>query len=156
MTTKLTKQGLLKLESELKQLKSKREVLISRIEEVAQPDESGEDGLAVQLKEELEIVNDKIDQIETALESVEIIGDGSNGGEFIDIGSRVTIKIADNNAKITFDIVNEFEADPNANKISDKSPLGQALIGKKIDEHVDFEAPVGKITYTIVDISPIA
>ncbi len=154
MTTKLTQEGLSKLEAELKELKAKREVLITRIEEVAQPDESGEDGLAVQLKEELEIVNAKIDQIETALESVEILGAG-NGTDFIDIGSRVTIKIADNNAQITFDIVNEFEADPTANKISDKSPLGQALIGKKINQHVDFEAPVGKMTYRIVEINPI-
>jgi len=154
MTTKLTQEGLLKLETELGLLKAKREVLITRIEEVAQPDESGEDGLAVQLKEELEIVNAKINQIEGALESVEILGQG-NGNDSIDIGSRVTIKIADNNAQITFDIVNEFEADPTINKISDKSPLGQALLGKKINQHVDFEAPVGKMTYKIMDISPI-
>lgn len=148
---KLTQEGLLKLESELKDLKAKSEVLISRIEEVAQPDESGEDGLAVQLKEELEIVNSKIDQIETALESVEIIGQGSY--DSVDIGTRVTMKIS--TSQVIFDIVHEIEADPSKNKISDKSPLGQALIGKRVNQSVDFEAPVGKLTYKIVSISPI-
>lgn len=152
MTTKLTQEGLQKLENELKQLKAKSELLITRIEEVAQPDESGEDGLAVQLKEELEIVNSKIGQIESALESVEIIGQGK---EFktVDVGTRVTMSTVNN--QLTFDIVHEIEADPSLNKISDKSPLGQALIGKSIDENVDFQAPVGKLTYKIVSISAI-
>lgn len=152
MTTKLTQEGLQKLENELTNLHQKQDLLVTRIEEVAQPDESGEDNLAIQLKEELEIINDKISQLETALESVEIIGQG-NGLATIDIGCRVTMKLSAN--QVTFDIVHEMEADPTQNKISDKSPLGQALIGKKVDDTVDLQAPVGKLTYKIVSVSPI-
>ena len=150
--TKLTQQGLQKLECELKALKEKAALLVDRIEEVAQPDESGEDGLAVQLKEELEIVNGKIGQIEEALDCVEIIGQGGNC-DFVDIGTRVTMKLS--SGKVIFDIVHEMEADPTSNKISDKSPLGQALLGKKVNQKVDFSAPVGNLTYTIVSIAPI-
>jgi transcription elongation factor GreA len=51
-----------------------------------------------------------------------------------------------------FNIVSHLEADPMANKISDQSPLGVALIGKKIDDLVEVSAPAGKITYKIVSI----
>ncbi len=153
MTTKLTEQGLLRLEIKLKTLREKREVLITRIEEVAQPDESGEDTLAIQLKEELEIVNSKIAEIEDALKSVEIIGQG-NDIDSVQLGTKVTMTLS-SNKKVVFDIVDELETDPLENKISDKSPLGQALMGKRINDFVDFEAPVGRLTYQITDINPI-
>jgi transcription elongation factor GreA len=153
MTTKLTKQGLLGLEEKLKSLKEKGEVLITRIEEVAQPDESGQDNLAIQLKEELEIVNTQIDEITKALESVEIIGEGNNI-DFVQLGTKVTMKLSGNKL-VEFNIVDELETDPLKNNISDKSPLGLALLGKKVNEQVDFEAPIGKLTYKIVNIGSI-
>ena len=153
MTTKLTKQGLTKLEEKLKSLKEKQEVLITRIEEVAQPDESGQDNLAIQLKEELEIVNTRIEEIKKALESVEIIGEGSNI-DSVQLGTRVTMELS-GKKRVEFNIVDELETDPLRNNISDKSPLGQALLGKKVNQMVDFQAPVGKLTYKIVNIGPI-
>ena len=69
----LTQTGYDKLSAELSVLKNKQDHLITQIEEVAQPDESGEDGLATQLKEELEVVNAKIDDLEQALEVSQII-----------------------------------------------------------------------------------
>jgi len=59
----LTQEGYNSLTQQLKDLKNRQDHLITQIEEVAQPDESGEDGLASQLKEELEVTNDKIDEI---------------------------------------------------------------------------------------------
>jgi len=153
MTTKLTEQGLHKLENNLRTLREKRELLITRIEEVAQPDESGQDTLAIQLKEELEIVNSKIGEIEEALKSVEIIGQG-NDIDSVQLGTKVTMSLNSKQIAV-FDIVDELETDPTKNKISDKSPLGQALLGKKINDYVNFEAPVGRLTYQITDISPI-
>ncbi|MDP3994516.1 MAG: GreA/GreB family elongation factor, partial [bacterium] len=51
-----------------------------------------------------------------------------------------------------FQLVGEWEADPTSQKISHESPLGQALIGKKLGEKVEIDAPVGKLTYTIKKI----
>lgn len=149
--TLLTKDGYKKLTQELEELKTKRDQLISNIEEVAQPDESGEDGLASQLKAELEVVNDKISELEEALESSEIITDNDNKNGIVQVGSSVKITVAGKSEK-QFDIVNELEADPSQNKISDSSPLGKALIGKKVKDEVSVDAPVGKITYKIVSI----
>ena len=152
MTNKklLTQEGFNSLEEQLKDLKNKQEHLVTQIEEVAQPDESGEDGLATQLKEELEVVNEKIDNLQAALENSKIIS-GDVKRDKVEIGCKVKIKISGNLTK-EFNIVNQYEADPASNKISDQSPLGVALVGKKINDEVEVSAPVGKITYKIVSI----
>ena len=147
----LTNEGFERLQLELEDLKKKQIQLIERIEEVAQPDEAGEDVLAVQLKEELEVVNDKIDYLEDSLAKVELIN-GKIGRDFVSVGSKVKIKIS-NAKELEFHIVSEFEADPTANKISDQSPLGQALVGKKLHDEIEVVAPVGKLTYKIMAIA---
>jgi len=149
--TMLTREGHQKLTEELEQLKQKQEHLITQIEEVAQPDEFGEDSLATQLKEELEVVNDKIDKISETLELSQIITGKPVKTNKVVVGSNVRIRISGNQEK-KFIIVNHMESDPTQNKISDQSPLGQALIGKRLHDEVEVDAPVGKITYKIVSI----
>lgn len=150
--TLLTQEGFQKLNAELIELRLKRDHLVTQIEEVAQPDESSEDSLAIQLKEELEVVNEKIDKIESTLESSEIINGNGKITEMVQVGSKVKIKIASKLEK-EFSIVSELEADPSSNRISDQSPLGQALLGKKINDEVEVSAPVGKIIYKIISIA---
>lgn len=150
--TYLTKQGLIKLQAELDELKIRQQHLITQIEEVAQPDETGEDGLVIQLKAELEVVNDKIDKLEEAIANSEILNDKNNSNHIVQIGSRVKIRISGRLEK-EFHIVSNFESDPTQNKISNESPLGQALLGKKLHDEIEVSAPVGKITYKIVSIS---
>lgn len=146
----LTQEGHAQLVNELAELNSRADQLIAKIEEVAQPDESGEDSLASQLKAELEVVNAKVSSIEDVLDNYEIItGNHSNGT--VQIGSKVKIKISGNSER-EFHLVGEFEADPSANKISSQSPLGVAMIGKKIHDEFDVQAPAGKLTYKIVSI----
>jgi transcription elongation factor GreA len=147
----LTQEGHDSLIEQLNDLKKKQEHLIVQIEEVAQPDESGEDGLATQLKEELEVVNEKIENLENALEDVKIISGNYSNRDKVEVGCKVKIKVSGNLTK-EFNIVSHLEADPNVNKISDQSPLGVALLGKKINEEVEVSAPAGKITYKIVSI----
>lgn len=150
--TLLTQDGYDRLTAELVSLKERRDHLITQIEDVAQPDESSEDSLAVQLKEELEVVNDKIDKIEEALEMCEIISGSSIQKDIVGVGNTVKISFSGKSEK-EFVIVSHMESDPSQNKISDQSPLGMALIGKKINDEVEFQAPVGKITYKIVAIA---
>jgi transcription elongation factor GreA len=151
MKQQLTQAGYKQLQSELAELQAKADHLVNQIEEVAQPDESGEDSLVSQLKAELEVVNSKISAIEEALESSEIIS-GELSKKSIGLGHKVKIKIS-GKAEKEFYIVSELEADPSQNRISDQSPLGQALIGKKVHDEIEFEAPIGKLTYKIVSIS---
>lgn len=150
--TALTQEGYDKLVVELSDLQQKKERLITQIEEVAQPDEAGQDALAVQLKEELEVINDKIDSLEEALENPQIINGQTSSNGLVQIGNRVTIKISGNSTK-EFHLVSHLEADPTQNKVSDQSPLGLALIGRKVGDSLEVDAPVGKLTYKIVSIS---
>lgn len=146
----LTKDGYNQLTQQLVELKKKQDHLISQIEDVAQPDESGEDGLVTQLKEELELTNNKIDEIEESLEVSEIISNNVSG-DSVQVGSRVKIKVSSSTKE--FHIVSHLESDPASSKISDQSPLGKALIGKKINDEIEVDAPVGKIVYKVVSIS---
>lgn len=149
--TLLTQAGFEKLTAELTELTNKRDHLVNQIEEVAQPDESSEDGLATQLKDELEVVYAKISDIEAALETAEIINGKTGPKNIITVGSLVKIKISSSTKE--FSIVSHMESDPTQNKISDKSPLGLALLGKKVNDEIEVEAPVGKITYKIMSIN---
>jgi len=146
----LTQEGYSSLVGQLKDLKKKQEHIITQIEEVAQPDESGEDGLATQLKEELEVLNDKIDDLENVLEDSKIIS-GDCSRNQVEVGCKVKIKVSGNLTK-EFNIVSHLEADPKANKISDQSPLGVALLGKKTNDEVEVSAPIGKLIYKILSI----
>jgi transcription elongation factor GreA len=147
----LTQEGYNSLVEQLNELKKKQEHLIVQIEDVAQPDESGEDSLATQLKEELEVVNENIEELETALEDTQIISGDCSNRDQVEVGCKVKIKISGDSTK-EFHIVTHLEADPKENKISDQSPLGLALLGKKINEKIEVNAPAGKITYKIVSI----
>jgi transcription elongation factor GreA len=147
----LTKEGFQQLTEELKILKEKQTRLIDQIEEGAQPDESGEDSLAHQLKEELEVVDNKIDELTQVLTTSKVISRKSNCSS-VEIGCQVTVKVNKKTNKEFF-IVSHFESDPHVSKISDQSPIGQALIGKKVDDEFEVDAPAGKMTYKIVSIS---
>jgi len=150
--TMLTQAGYDKLKAELLVMKEKHDRLVAEIEDVAQPDESGEDGLATQLKEELEVLNSKIDEVEEALEVAQIITDKPLQKKTVVVGSTVKVKISSKGEK-QFSIVSHLESDPSNSKISDQSPLGQALIGKKLHDEIEVDAPIGKITYKIVSIN---
>lgn len=68
----------------------------------------------------------------------------------IDVGCKVTLHV--NGKKDMYTIVGEWEANPSEKKISHSSPLGKALLGKKVGEKVEVEAPIGKIIYKIISI----
>ena len=147
--TFLTASGYEKIESELKALKEKRDQLTARLEEVSQPDDLGDDSVAVQLKNEIELVSAKITKFQEAVQTAQIIT--KKKSTQIDIGSTVTVEVSKSRHDLT--IVGDLEADPSRNYISDQSPLGQALIGKRNGQKVSVIAPAGKITYKILKIS---
>jgi len=68
----------------------------------------------------------------------------------VEVGAQVKVSIK--GSQHTFNIVGEWEADPKEKKISHESPLGKALIGKKVGEVVEVDAPAGKVEYTILGI----
>lgn len=149
----LTKEGLEELRKEHEALtKDKRPEIVKRLSQARDQGDLSENAEYHAAREELSFVDGRIDELEELLKDVVIIEDQTKSGNAraVELGSKVTIKI-DGKHEI-YSVVGEFEADPAEKKISHESPLGKALIGKKVGEKVEVEAPAGKIIYTIVSI----
>ena len=149
---KLTKQGLDALKAELGELRDiKRPRLVERLANARSQGDLSENSDYQSAKEELEFLDGRIDELEEVVKTASVVSSGAKaGGNGIGVGTKVTVKV--NGAKTVFNIVGEWEADPVNKKISHESPLGMALVGKKVGEKVEVEAPAGSIQYEILAI----
>ena len=147
----MTKEGLEALKRELDELvEVKRPKLVERLAYARQQGDLSENSDYLNAREELEFLDGRISELEQVLKSTSVI-EGKNGKkDGVGLGTKVTVKV--DGKKSVFDIVGEWEADPVNKKISHESPLGKALVGKKIVEKVEVEAPAGKLTYEILAI----
>lgn len=98
-------------------------------------------------KEDLAALEGRIEELKDIIARVIVVDIKKTGEEEVGIGSMVTVHV--NGKSHDFSIVGEWEADPAAKKISHESPLGKALIGKKVGDTVEVEAPAGKVIYAI-------
>jgi transcription elongation factor GreA len=147
----LTKEGLEELRKEYTDLaKVKRPQTVQRLTDARNQGDLSENAEYVAAREELAFIDGRVDELEEILKKVDIISDTTKSGTAVKLGSEVTVKI-DGKSEV-YRVVGEWEADPTEKKISHESPLGKALIGKKIGEKIHVDAPAGKIAYTIVQI----
>jgi transcription elongation factor GreA len=148
----LTQEGLEELKKEHEDLtKVKRPHVVERLTEARNQGDLSENAEYVAAREELAFIDGRIDELEELLKEVSIIKDSTGGAsDAVKLGSEVTVAIDGKNE--VYRVVGEWEADPVEKKISHESPLGKALIGKKVGENVEVQAPAGKIIYTIVSV----
>lgn len=104
----------------------------------------------IQAKEDLAFVDGRITELEEIIGKAVLIDDGHKNCTNVQVGCRVTVD--SKSGQKVFHLVGEWEADPTNKKISHESPLGQALMGKKIGDQVEVDAPAGKLVYMIVEI----
>lgn len=150
-TVKLTQAGIDELRKELQDLvNTKRPLLVERLEHARSQGDLTENSDYSSAKDELEFMDGRIAELEDVLKRVELIENGGKKADIVDVGTRVTLEF--NGGKHVYNIVGEWEADPMNKKISPKSPLGSALMGKKKGDEVEVEAPAGKIVYKILSI----
>lgn len=148
--TQLTKEGYDCLQTEYQTLKTlKRPRAVERLHKARSMGDLSENSEYTAAKENLSLVEGRILEVEEILKNVEIVNN-NNGNHHIDIGSQVTVQTAV--GKDNFRIVGEFEADPLKKKLSHTSPIGKALIGKKVGDEVEINVPAGKLKYKIVEI----
>lgn len=146
----ITKEGLETLKNELYDLKEvKRPMVVDRLSNARTQGDLAENSDYHNAKDELEFLDGRITELEEVVQNATIVQNGAKDGG-ISVGTDVTLRV--NGQKHLYHIVGEWEADPMQKKISHTSPLGQALIGKKVGEEVEVEAPAGKITYEILSI----
>lgn len=146
----ITKEGLETLKKELYELSEvKRPKVVERLSNARTQGDLAENSDYHNAKDELDFLDGRISELEDVLQKATLVSEGDkNGG--VAVGTSVTLRT--NGQKHLFHIVGEWEADPMQKKISHTSPLGVALIGKKVGDKVEVEAPAGKILYEILSI----
>lgn len=143
-----TKDGYQKLQEELQKLIEKRPGVVIRLSAAREQGDLSENAGYHAAKDELGWTDSRIRELKHLIRFAQISDGGSK--EEVTFGSR--IKVNDGQRDIEFTIVSAMEARPIQNKISDSSPIGSALIGKKVGEKVEIETPSGKITFNITEI----
>ncbi len=147
----LTKEGVEELRAELDELIAQRGPIAERIKTAREFGDLSENAEYSSARQEQERVEARITEIEHILQNVEVIKK-PRGDSKVQLGSCVKLKSKGGKTK-EFQVVGTVEADPLNGKISDESPIGQALLGKKEGEDVEIVTPADTTVYKIVDIS---
>lgn len=146
---KITTSGKKELETELKVLIGRRGEISAKIAEARDFGDLSENAEYDVAREEQGIVETRISEIEEIIKNAEIIKSGDK--THVTLGSKVEVKA--NKKTFTYTIVGPVEADPLEGKISNESPIGMALTGKKIGEKISIKTPKGESEYEIVSIN---
>jgi len=147
----ITKNGLGGLKKEYEELiKVKRPEVVERLSSSRKIGDMAEENEYTQAKQELAFIDGRISELEEVISKAILIDEGHGHCQEIKLGCKVTVKNV--NKENIFHLVGEWEANPAEAKISHQSPLGRSLLGKKIGDKVEVEAPAGKIVYTIIKI----
>lgn len=146
----LTEQGIAELKAELEELIAQRGPIAERIKTAREFGDLSENAEYTSARQEQERVEGRIAEIENILQNGELIKK-PKGDSKAQLGSVVKLK-SEGKAK-EFQVVGTVEADPLNGKISDESPIGKALLGKKVGDEVEIKTPVETIVYKIDDIS---
>lgn len=144
----ITLEGKKELEAELVELKSRRADVADKIAEARDFGDLSENAEYDSAREEQGLLETRIAEIEDIVNNAEIIKPSKRST--VGLGSRVELKTGAK--KVVYTIVGPVEADPLDGKVSNESPIGMALYGKKVDDKVTIETPKGNISYTIVAV----
>jgi transcription elongation factor GreA len=147
----LTAEGAARMKAELENLKGPgREEMAKRLRAAIQMGDLSENADYHKAKEDQGFLEGRIQELEYLLRNA-IIVEGNNGGDKVDIGTKVTIQ-EENEEPETYYMVGAKEADPRNGKISNESPIGRALMGHRVGETVIAETPAGQIKFRIIEI----
>jgi transcription elongation factor GreA len=149
----MTAAGYARLEKELKQLKSvERPAIIEAISEARAHGDLKENAEYHAAKEKQSFIEGRLQELEAVVSRAEIIDVVAMGGEHIKFGATVTLVDEESEAKIIYQIVGDYEADINHNRISTSAPIGRALIGKKKGVSVEVITPKGARFYEVLEV----
>ncbi|HJV47563.1 MAG TPA: transcription elongation factor GreA [Bacillota bacterium] len=149
----LTREGLQKLEEELDHLKAvKRQEVAERIKEAIGYGDLSENSEYEEAKNEQAFIEGRIITLEKMLRNARVISQEDVDQGVVSVGTTVKLKDLEFGDIVDYTIVGSAESDPANNKISNESPVGQALLGKTKGAVVDVQVPAGVIQYEILDI----
>jgi transcription elongation factor GreA len=150
----LTYAGLKALEDELQELKVvRRKEVAEKLKEARAQGDLSENAEYDAAKDEQRDIEARIDELENILKNAEVVDEAEVDSDKINIGCNVKLFDFEFDEELEFSIVGSTEANSLKNKISNESPLGAALIGKKVGEVVKVETQMGEVEYKVISIS---
>ncbi len=150
----LTVDGLSKLEKKLELLKTvRRREVAERIRQALELGDISENSEYEDAKNEQGFIEGQIIEIEKMLRNAKVIDEQDVNSDVVGVGSRVTLLDVNNKTEFEYMIVGSAEADPAQARISNESPVGRSLMGKKVGSVVNVEVPIGTIQYKIKAIT---
>ena len=153
-TIKITEDGLIKLKEELETLKTQGRTDIAEKIKVARGyGDLSENSEYDEAKNEQAKIEARIVELEAMLKNIEIIEDVKGSAKTVVLGVKVKALDMEFDEECEYRVVGSTEANPLEGKISDESPLGKALLGKKIGDEVVVDAPAGELKFKILEIS---
>ena len=148
----LTKEGEQRLREELENLQGPaRRDLARRLREAIQMGDLSENADYIATKEEQGFLEGRIQELKYILQNAKIIEDNGKGFDTVQVGATITIQEEDFPPEVYY-LVGSKEADPANGRISNESPIGKALLGKKIGDTVEVKTPSGAINFKVIKI----
>ncbi len=149
----LTKEGFTALEQELKNLKGvERPNIIAAIAEARSHGDLSENAEYSAAKEKQSFIEWRIQELEAVISRAQVIDPSLNKGDIVRFGAVVLVVDEDTDKESKYQIVGDYEADIEKNKISLSSPLAKALIGKEVGDVAEYTAPGGKKSFEILEV----
>ncbi len=148
----LTAEGLAKLNEELEHLISvRRPEVAEKIQQAKELRSSVSSPEYEEAKDEQGFVEGRILEIDRIIKSAKIIHHDDINVDFVEVGNEVRVQLQDGSEE-HYTIVGSAEANPSEWRISNESPMGQALLGKRVGDDVEVEAPAGQLKFRILEI----
>lgn len=149
----VTREGLEKLQEELSELTlQRRKEIAKKIKEAREQGDLSENAEYDVARDEQRAIEARIAELEAIVKNAEVIDTESIGEDIVNVGHTVRVKNETTKREQTFQIVGSSEANALQGKISNESPIGRALLGKKKGHKVVVEAPVGELRFKILEI----
>ena len=150
----VTDEGLKKLNEQLEYLKTvKRKEVVEAIRVALSFGDLSENSEYDEAKNEQAKVEAQISELEETLKHVKVISDSDVTTDAVSVGCCVKVLDVEFDEEIEYTVLGSTESDPLANKISDQSPIGKAIIGAKVGDEVTVEAPGGDLVLRILEIT---
>lgn len=149
-----TEEGLQRMKDELHEMKTKgRATASADIAEARDKGDLSENAEYDAAKDAQGLLEMRIAKLETVLANARVIKESDVDTSKVGLLTKVKIKNLKNGMEVTYTMVSEEEANLKEGKVSIKSPIGKGLLGKKVGEKAEVEAPVGKMEFEILNIS---
>ena len=150
----LTYEGMQKMEKELTELKTvKRQEVAQKIKEARAQGDLSENAEYDAAKEEQGEIETRIAELEKLLRNAEIIDEDVINADVVQLGNRVKLWDEEFEEELEYSVVGSTEADPLEGRISNESPVGEALIGTRVGDVIEVQTPGGVSTFKVLEIS---